>query len=185
MQRRIFLKLASAAVMSPAVGVGQSGDLVDLRRCRIVLGAPTGDQANKSAQVLVEETEKRCGIRWPIGLGHGEDPAVPPVVIYLATRASTGGLEREILAGAPELASLREEGFLLRTGRNTSGRWIAVIGADDRGLLFGVGSLLRRIEFDRQNAFVPANRLNQISHPEYRLRGHQLGYRPKTNAYDG
>ena len=181
----MFLKLASAAVVSPALGVGQSGDMVDLRRCRIVLGAPTGDRANKAAQVLAEEAEKRCGIRWPIGSGHGEDPAAPPVVIFLATRAATGGLKQEILAAAPELASLREEGFLLRTGRNASGQWIAVIGADDRGLLFGVGSLLRRIEFDRQSALAPESRLHLVSHPEYRLRGHQLGYRPKTNAYDG
>ena len=154
----MFLKLASAAAVNPALGVGQSGDMVDLRRCRIVFGAPAGDRANKAAQVLVEEAEKRCGLLWPIESGHGEDPAAPPVVIYLATRAATGGLEREILAGAPELATLREDGFLIRTGRNASGQWIAVIGADDRGLLFGVGSLLRRIEFGRQSALAPVDR---------------------------
>jgi len=185
MQRRMFLKLASAAAVSPALGVAQGDEVVDMRRCRVVLGAGAGDRGAKAAQVLVEEAEKRCGIRWSMGQGQGEALGGPAVVIYLATRAATGGLKQEILAAAPERSSLREEGFLIRTGGDASGRWIAVVGADDRGLLFGVGALLRRIEFDRQSAMAPADRLHLVSHPEYKLRGHQLGYRPKTNAYDG
>jgi hypothetical protein len=79
---------------------------------------------------------------------------------------------------------MHEEGYMLRSGSDKDGAWIAVVGADERGLLFGVGRLLRSIDFSRQEARLTSASLNIVSHPEYRLRGHQLGYRPKTNAYD-
>jgi hypothetical protein len=89
------------------------------------------------------------------------------------------------LSAAVAPGGLREDGFVLRSGDSGDGPWIAILGADDRGLLFGVGQLLRLIDFDRQKASVDRSRLELRSEPKYRLRGHQLGYRPKTNSYDG
>jgi sugar phosphate isomerase/epimerase len=51
-------------------------------------------------------------------------------------------------------------------------------------VLFGVGHLLRSIDFSRQAATVDPERLPKATSPKYPLRGHQLGYRPKRNAYD-
>ena len=57
-------------------------------------------------------------------------------------------------------------------------------GADERGVLFGVGRLLRELRMDRGTlAVAPSLRLSTT--PATPLRGHQLGYRPKTNSYDG
>ena len=59
-----------------------------------------------------------------------------------------------------------------------------VIGNDSRGVLFGIGRLLREMHLTR-------GKISLIDHPlfatapKYHLRGHQLGYRPKTNSYDG
>ena len=58
-----------------------------------------------------------------------------------------------------------------------------VLGADTRGVLFGVGRLLRELRMQRGSVRVPAS-LDIVSTPQVALRGHQLGYRPKTNAYD-
>ena len=58
-----------------------------------------------------------------------------------------------------------------------------VLGADARGVLFGVGRLLRELRMTRGSLRVPAA-LSVVSTPQVALRGHQLGYRPKTNSYD-
>ena len=86
-----------------------------------------------------------------------------------------GTLRDELL----ELAAPRPEGYRIAT----SGSSIGVSGADERGILYGLGRLLRRLEIREQSVTLPgAVRLS--SSPYCSLRGHQLGYRPKTNAYD-
>ena len=47
-----------------------------------------------------------------------------------------------------------------------------------------MGQLLRLIDFGRQAATIDHGWFPIHSSPKYPLRGHQLGYRPKTNAYD-
>jgi hypothetical protein len=76
------------------------------------------------------------------------------------------------------------ETYSIQTGSDSSGRWITVSGSDERGVLFGVGQLLRLIDFGRQTATIGPDQLPIYRSPKYPLRGHQLGYRPKTNAYD-
>ncbi len=185
MKRRTFLKLATAATVTRPWTLAQNTNRIDLRNSAVVLSPSAAPRESKAAQVLAEEAEKRCGIRWPIQMtGKSGAGTTGVVTIYLATRESAGKLGRSAFASASEIQQLKEEGFLLRSGHDSSGQWIAVFGADQRGLLFGVGKLLRLIDFERQQASVPASQLNLTSHPEFKLRGHQLGYRPKTNAYD-
>ena len=60
---------------------------------------------------------------------------------------------------------------------------MVVAGNDERGVLFGVGYLLRHLRMS-QGKIALADDLNVNTAPKYHLRGHQLGYRPKTNSYD-
>lgn len=71
------------------------------------------------------------------------------------------------------------EGYSIRTDANG----VTISGNDARGVLFGVGHLLRSLEYSRQKTEL-ATPLNVTTAPRYPLRGHQLGYRPKTNSYD-
>ncbi len=134
----------------------------------------------KAVTVLVEEAEKRSGILWSVQAAPGK-----PVntAIYAGTAASWKGLGPRV-AMAASAASLAREGYTIRNGSDAQGHWIAVLGADERGLLFGIGKLLQSIAFGKQQASVDARRLNVSASPRYPLRGHQLGYRPKTNSYD-
>ena len=50
-------------------------------------------------------------------------------------------------------------------------------------MLFGVGRLLRELRMTTGAVGAPAT-LAIVSTPQVALRGHQLGYRPKTNSYD-
>ena len=183
MRRRSFLRLAAAATLTPEWVNAQSSSRLDLRKCVVVVADGIGRGA-KISQVLIEEAEKRCGIRWPVqNRPSANDLSGATVTIFLATRETAASLRKRISLGG--LSDLHEEGYMLRSGSDKDGAWIAVVGADERGLLFGVGRLLRSIDFSRQQARITSASLNLVSHPEYRLRGHQLGYRPKTNAYDG
>ena len=60
---------------------------------------------------------------------------------------------------------------------------ILVVGDDSRGVLFGVGKLLRSLEMSRDR-IVLRTPLQVTTAPAMPIRGHQLGYRPKTNSYD-
>jgi hypothetical protein len=181
MRRRKFLQLATAAAVTPSWVLAQDRTGIDLHDCAVVLSSSASARESKAAQVLIEEAAKRCGITWPIG---NSRKAAGQVTIYLATRQSAGKLPKRNLVSQSIANSLQMDGFLLQSGQDTDGAWIAVFGADVRGLLFGVGKLLRLIDFGRQQATLQAAPLQLVSHPEYKLRGQQLGYRPKTNAYD-
>ena len=109
--------------------------------------------------MLVEEVEKRTGLTWPVN-GSASSGAV--ITIHHATTGSGPA-----------------EGFHL----TVRGSAVEVQGNDDRGTLFGVGRLLRELRWDRGAAEVESP-LDITSSPKYPLRGHQLGYRPKTNSYD-
>jgi hypothetical protein len=61
---------------------------------------------------------------------------------------------------------------------------VCLAGRDARGVLYAVGRLLRNAEMGRDQLRLESA-FGIATAPEYPLRGHQLGYRPKTNSYDG
>jgi hypothetical protein len=151
----------------------------DLRDCIVILRRNASAREKKAAQVLTEETEKRCSLRWPVQADSVEDEKQQKQVqIRLEVSESRSAPHQDKTA-------YPDESFTLHSERSAQGAVITVSGGSERGLLFGVGRLLRLIDFGRESASLPAYPLHLESRPQYRLRGHQLGYRPKTNAYDG
>ena len=75
------------------------------------------------------------------------------------------------------------EGFRIRVTKGKSGPLVFVVGNDSRGVLFGVGRLLRELRMQPGRVTL-ADNFSVTNAPKYPLRGHQLGYRPKTNSYD-
>jgi hypothetical protein len=123
----------------------------------VVLASPATTPQKKAAQMLVEEIEKRTQLRLKVSTA--APAAAPAIFIKVAT-------------GKPESFTL--------TSTSTS---ITIAGGDDRGVVFGTGYLLRQFHMSRQRLELDAN-LNIASAPKVAIRGQQLGYRPKTNAYD-
>ncbi|MCP5119097.1 MAG: hypothetical protein GY953_50495, partial [bacterium] len=113
---------------------------------------------NKAVTVLVEEVAKRTQIRWRVERVAGSGPAV------VLSEARSGPAE----------------GYTIEI----SGQQVRVTGNDARGVLFGVGRLLRELRM-RPGAVELAEGFRIETAPRYPIRGHQLGYRPKTNSYDG
>ena len=80
-------------------------------------------------------------------------------------------------------AGSKPEAFQIETVLIHSRQGVVIVGEDDRGVLFGIGYLLRHLEFSPGHALLPAP-LHITSAPQFAIRGHQLGYRFKNNTYD-
>ncbi len=127
---------------------------LDLTSATVVPPPALSPQENKAVVLLLEEVEKRSGIRWELG------------------SAATVTVELQRGSGPAE-------GYAIHSGPHS----VTVSGNDARGILFGVGRLLRELRIARGSIQLPDG-FSEISAPRYPLRGHQLGYRPKSNTYD-
>ncbi|MGH9663808.1 MAG: hypothetical protein ACRD9L_05235, partial [Bryobacteraceae bacterium] len=181
MNRRHFLKGATFAASWPWLEAAQAPGAIDLTTCIVHAAGGATRRERKAISVLFEEAGKRSNLQWKLQAGGASGPGT---AIYAGTTASMrteGSRFSQTIAAAKRVGA---EGYAIDTGMDASGHWIAVAGADERGLLFGIGKLLRSIAFESQKASVDARRLHVATAPKYSLRGHQIGYRPKTNAYD-
>jgi hypothetical protein len=128
---------------------------LDLTKAVVV----SSGEEKKAVAMLLDEVEKRTQIRWQQG---SSSPG--PVVISIGRASSRK----------------QPEGYEIRAGQTG----VSVTGNDARGVLFGVGRLLRSMHMTKESVWLPDD-FHVSAAPKYALRGHQLGYRPKTNSYDG
>ena len=155
---------------------------VDLQNAVIVVPRASSPREQRAAQVLAEEVEKRTAIRWPVS-DHWK--AGMPAAVFVGSeerlRELSPELPQELQVTGQRLQA--PESFRLQTSNGSAGDILTVSGIDERGTLFGVGELLRKLRLAKEQVVLPGP-LNSTSAPKYKLRGHQLGYRPKTNSYD-
>ncbi len=128
---------------------------MDLSRAQVAYPAAFSGPEAKAVAMLIEEVDKRSGIRWEI-----------------APDANGAALTIERGSGPAE-------GYRIRS----AGGSVTISGNDARGVLFGIGRLLRELRITRNSIQLPDG-FEETSAPRYPLRGHQLGYRPKSNTYD-
>lgn len=81
------------------------------------------------------------------------------------------------------LTATDPEGFRLLYRQEGNKRTVWIIGADKRGVLFGIGVLLRKARMSKRKISL-ALPLDLASAPAYPIRGHQIGYRNLANSYD-
>ena len=196
MNRRRFLKdgLIGAGLMGtsslttfgrgvpPPASQASNANGLDLSKAVVVAPPNLSTRERKAVQVLVEEVEKRTEFRWRV-VEHltSDQPSAVVVGSREALRVLHSELPGDILSTkGPATAA---EGYQLRTAGRSNGTLVLIEGADERGVLFGVGGLLRSLRMSKRRVMLPGP-IEVATAPKYRLRGHQLGYRPKTNAYD-
>ena len=166
------------------VQAGLRAGEIDLSHAVVVVPDGLSSTESKAVRVLVEEVRRRVAHR----LGHDDSLADGEGAGH---RGRSGPLARlvsesqyrELVHSQP--AGKEQDGFRIQTvaGAGCRPPVVAVVGNDARGVLFGVGRLLRELRVVAGPCCV-AGELNLASAPKYPLRGHQLGYRPKTNSYD-
>lgn len=138
----------------------------DFSRATVVTPPGMSGPEQKAVALLVDAVRERTRLTWPVATA---TPGAGKAIVVIKRTA----------AGA----KLPAEGFRLRTFDNGGAPGVEITGNDERGILFGVGGLLRKLEMRRDSVTLPAS-LDIATAPKYALRGHQLGYRPKTNSYD-
>ena len=153
---------------------------MDLKSARIELDDGSGPQCRQARVVLAEEVSRRAQQVWPAGDGHG--PVIALRDAATAERAGERWSAEEAQSFRNAEFAARPEGFSI----HRDGDSLTVTGNDARGVLYGVGWLLRHLEVRRSSVVLPDALLDGgpvRSAPHYPLRGHQIGYRPKTNSY--
>lgn len=133
---------------------------------------------NTIIEVLQEEVQKRSGIVWATSkkLDKGNQAQ-----IILAFEKDKNSLPEGWMNASNTLEEIGPEGYQLIVLPEVNK--VLVRSSDKRGALYGVGKLLRKMEIRTNKVLVPVD-LKLSSTPRYEIRGHQLGYRPKTNSYD-
>jgi hypothetical protein len=154
---------------------------LDLKDAVVVTPGELPGPEKRAVTMLVEEVEKRTRVLWPVA---NSWPTSNAPVIAVGNRT---GLEHLVKPGTPQLPKAGSgrgaEGYQLSINGSAERPVVYVIGNDARGVLFGVGRLLRELHMDPHKVSVD-DALEIASAPKYSLRGHQLGYRPKCNSYD-
>ena len=155
---------------------------MDLTRARIELDGGSGPRCLQARTVLAEEVGRRAQQVWPADGGNG--PVITLCDAATAVRDGARWSEEEARSFRNAEFTARPEGFRIER----AGDSLTVTGNDARGVLYGVGWLLRHLEVRRCSVLLPDALLDGgpvRSAPHYPLRGHQIGYRPKTNSYCG
>jgi hypothetical protein len=180
--RRDFVKNASITLAAHRAHWFQStvARQIDLKECVLVTSPDPTPRELKALTILSEECYKRSGLTWKV---QSSGKSTAPVTIYAGLASGLGKLGPRAQPAAASVGRT-PEAYAIQTGSDAGAHWITVAGSDERGVLFGAGQLLRLIDFGRQAAIIDQGRFPMHSSPKYPLRGHQLGYRPKTNAYD-
>jgi hypothetical protein len=161
----VFLAV-SFAVIAPAADL-------DLTKAVVVASATLTRHEKRAVKLLTEEVAKRSWVRWEVV---ETAPASGPAIVI------EGYLPIKKVGGGPGNPKWIEESYRIAT--NLDRAHVHVKGTDARGTLFGIGRLLREMRIERERVTLPADFI-VTSAPQKRIRGHQLGYRPKTNSYDG
>lgn len=170
-----FVAFSGSTARAAAVAPNST---INLTRASLVLPVGLSGPEKKAVLMLVEEVDKRSLVRWPTVEALPET-GQPRVVLGQRTalvRAFPALAERLPADGAD-----RAEGYQIVSLLPDT---VIVAGNDARGVLFGAGRLLRLLDYSR-GAVSLASDVKIATAPRYRLRGHQVGYRAKTNSYDG
>lgn len=171
-----------AGIVAYSLRTMRAEAVLDLSKAVVVALGNVSKSEKKAVAMLVDEVEKRTQIRWQTNTSWPSD-STPVIAVGPVSdlRAFAGKYSSKFSA---EKGVSSAEGYRIRIERDESRTAIFIIGNDSRGVLFGIGHLLRTLHMRKGSITLPEN-LSIATVPRYALRGHQLGYRPKTNSYDG
>jgi hypothetical protein len=172
-QKRFFIFTISCLLIA-CHGYAQKNDISD---ASIFLPEKKNVRLRKAVLILQEEIHKRSGQVLPVVY---KQPFEKAKTITVGVEGRMGNLPESVTAAIRILPQTGKEGFKII--RNDEGS-VIIAGHDEAGAMYGAGWLLRKMEMWNHRIIIP-EKLNISSTPAYPVRGHQMGYRPKTNAYD-
>src|SRR5688572_7215107 len=129
------------AVFLPS-GLPAAETLVDLSKAVVVSPANPTRSERAAVSMLIEEVQSRSGIRWQNTHSWPAD-SIPVIAVGSASLLSsvTGGPPQKLVADRAVRGTA--EGYRIRVETSRPAPAVFVVGNDSRGVLFGVGHLLR------------------------------------------
>lgn len=180
MKRILSLCLFISNLLLQTSCLNDSGKQRDFSKAVILVSPAIPAPMNSTAPlVLSEEVAKRTSLQLETG-----DNWDSKTIIALALSTDKDLLGQPLPASEkPDGPEFKKEGFRLKYSEENGKRILWIIGADARGVLYGIGKFLRIAEMNEQSLILP-EAVDIASSPEYPLRGHQFGYRNTANSWD-
>ena len=152
----------------------------DLSKAVILVSPSVAAPMNSTAPlVLNEEVAKRTGLQLQTS-----DNWDGKTILALALSTDKDLLGQPLPASENQDGlEFKKEGFRLKYVEENGKKVLWIIGADARGVLYGIGNLLRIATMDNGKLILP-EAVDLASSPEFPLRGHQFGYRNTANSWD-
>jgi len=175
--KSIFMKVIQICLLI-GLSINSYSQTMDLTNSKIICFEKKDKLVIQSLAILREEIEKRSNVQLSISKNWSKNNQ-PVIAVGLENNLSKFPESyRDIISSKP---SINKEGYKIIALKDS--KTVLVIGHDSRGVLYGVGKLLRNLEIRPNRIIIPED-FQVSSYPRYPIRGHQLGYRPKTNSYD-
>ena len=170
---KISLQIIFATLL-PFIGFTQ---WISFNPRSIEISPQSSPQLKKAAEIFQEEILKRSQVYVSIQEHISTPSDVNKIILLIKDKDEL--LSSEEINELNTLPQTTADGFKILKINNK----IIILGNDDRGCLYGVGKLMQEMKILPNELFVQ-EKIQLSSSPAYPIRGHQLGYRPKTNAYD-
>ena len=155
-------------------------DSLDLSKATILVSSGIKNPMYETVgNVLVEEIEKRTSITLAKSSDWNSNMLI---VLTLQSDTEVFGEKIPVQKDADK-APFKKEGYRIVHEQKGKKDILWIIGADARGVLYGVGKLLRIAKMESGKMTI-ADDLELVYTPEYALRGHQFGYRNTANSWD-
>lgn len=172
----LLILLSASAILS----VNISAEQIGFSKAVILISDEITSPVKETCiRVLQEEVGKRTSLEFKQADNWSNE-----ITIALCLSSSKRLLGKKIPAReGNKIEEKQPEGFRLYYDKRRGKNILWIIGADKRGVLFGIGELLRRAKMS-EDKFLIDTPLDFASSPAYPIRGHQLGYRNTANSYD-
>ena len=164
-----FCLLSTLGILLPSAHAAP----IDFSAATVVVRGGDRPPAEKIAStILTEEIAKRAGVKWTV---IDQWPTQAQTIIALSVKASPPAWKDHIPASASSSSILdKAEGFSIRIQEKTESQspTIYVTGTDPRGLMFGVGKLLRSFDWNLGTVKL-ASEFQLDNSPDVPLRGEE------------
>lgn len=165
-----FLKILAATLLLIFVGGSLFAGHTDFTDCKIYYPDLSSEKTRLAAQMFHDEIARKTGVHLQMDANPG----------FFGTPTIIIGLENEILSlhknfesGLKKLPATSLDGYKILSFPDE--KIIMVAGHNNRGVMYGVGYLLRKMELRNEDIKVPL--LSISSSPKLRIRGHHITYR--------
>lgn len=184
MIRNVYIGLfLFCIVLILGIDARADSSFLELKNFSIFLIGDKNDEVlNSAIKIFIEEVESRTQIALKTSTEFSFSSNYVLLTDINSLRKSNI-FNKNLKLFGKDIEQLKPEGFVIFSEEIKGKYRVWIIGKDKRGVLFGVGKLLRIMKYNKGSLKIEIP-LNIVESPTSPIRGHQLGYRAQANSYD-